>query len=105
MFCTEKKEKRKSFLGKLFRRPEAVQSEASPEPEKDAEARKQPEEKKVKIRKCNSNALAVYLGALGGKHTFVTGDPSFCNQCGAAASHLSQLTTCKDSTSWKWFVS
>lgn len=98
--------KRRSFLGSLFHRskettptldtPTTAAAAAAPPP------KPKEEEKTVKVKRSNSNALVLQLGSLAKESTPTTGDPCFCKQCGAAVSHISQLTSQTENTSWKW---
>lgn len=95
--------KRRSFLGSLFHRSkEPASTPDTPSPV--ATQAKPEEEKAVKVKRSNSNALVLQLGSLAREPTPITGDPCFCYQCGAAVSHISQLTTQAQTTSWKWLV-
>lgn len=60
------------------------------------------EEKMVRVKKDNNNAIVLRLGGLGEEVVPLTGDPWFCRGCGAAVSSLSQLTSTGQTTSWKW---
>ena len=60
------------------------------------------EEKKIKVKASNTNALVLHLGELGNELVPATGDPCFCGQCGAALSHISQLVSSGDTSTWKW---
>ena len=102
--------KRRSFLGSLFHRSkeatptldtptDATAAGAAAPPPK---PKKEEEEKTVKVKRSNSNALVLQLGSLAKEPTLTTGDPCFCKQCGAAVSHISQLTSQAENTSWKW---
>lgn len=99
--------KRQSFLGSLFHRSkERGSTPDAPTPDTptlEAMPAKS-EEKTVKVKRSNSNALVLQLGSLAREPTPIVGDPCFCHQCGAAISHISQLTTQAETTSWKWLV-
>lgn len=94
--------KRRSFIGSLFHRSKETvptldtPTSAAPPP------RPKEKEKTVKVKKSNSNALVIQLGSLAKEPTPITGDPCFCKRCGAAVSHMSQLTSQAESTTWKW---
>ena len=101
------KGKKRSLFGKSSR-PE----QPAPENAKAATAAAPPmapppprpakEEKKIKVKAANTNALVLHLGELGNELVLATGDPNFCGQCGAALSHISQLVSSGDTSTWKW---
>ena len=96
------KKTKRSFFGKSSRSEPtppkasgATPPSAAPPPTKQAE-------KKIKVKASNNNALVLHLGELGNELVPATGDPCFCGQCGAALSHISQLVTSGDTSTWKW---
>ena len=97
-----KDSKRKSFLSSLFHKSSGATPTSSEDQSEEATPPKPKEEEKVKVRQSNDNALVLYLGGLAKEPKLATGDPCLCNQCGAAVSFLSQLTTAGNTTSWKW---
>ncbi len=82
--------------------PTPVEEPKAATKEPKATAKEAKDEKIVRVKKDNNNALVIKLGGLGGEVTAATGDPWFCRGCGAAVSTLSQLTTSGQTTSWTW---
>ena len=103
--------RRKSLFGRLFRKsssPLASSADSSPIDELESQSITQEptqrEEKAVKVKKNNSNAMVVHLSSLSQDPIPNTGDPWFCRECSAAVSALSQLTKIGKTTSWKWYL-
>lgn len=99
------KKKSSSFFGKLF---SSGKSGATPEVE-DKDEDEQPvvskpanEEKKVKVRRTNTNAIVLQLGNLGNPADASTTMPYFCGNCTAAVSYLSKLVSVDGQTTWEW---
>ena len=94
--------KRRNFLGSLFHRSKETTPTDDTSPATTPPTAKPEEEKTVKVKRSNSNALVLQLGSLAKEPTLTTGDPCFCRQCGAAVSHISHLTSQAQTTSWNW---
>lgn len=60
------------------------------------------DEKTVKVKKTDNNAVVVHLNALSQEPVPSTGDPWYCRKCGVAVSALSKLTKVGETTTWKW---
>lgn len=63
---------------------------------------KKKEEKKIKVRRSNPNAIVLQLGNLGTCTDPSTDGHYFCSNCNAAVNCLSELKTTDGQTSWKW---
>ena len=97
--------KKKGFLGSLFKKSGATPVEAEEEEDEAVkETPKKPpkEEKKVKVRRANANAIALTLGNLGTCTEPFHHSPYFCINCSAAVSAISTLEVNEGKTSWQW---
>ena len=98
------KSKGKGLLGLFSKssRSEPPKGAAAAPPMAPPPPRPAKEGKKIKVKAANTNALVLHLGELGNELVLATGDPNFCGQCGAALSHISQLVSSGDTSTWKW---
>ncbi len=106
--------KGKGFFGSLFKRSSKQQSTstgAAPLGDSDEELGGEPvgatpkkDEKKVKVKRTNPNAVVLQLGNLGSPKDVVMGAPCFCKNCNSAVSTLSALETNNGKTEWKWYA-
>ena len=69
-----------------------------------AAAPKAKEEKMVKVKKNNSNAMVVHMSTISQGPIANTDEPWFCRGCTAAVSSLSKLTKVGEMTSWTWYI-
>lgn len=102
------KSDRKSFIRSLFKKSSSSTTTSSGAASLDeatpaAPTPKKAEEKTVKVRKTNNNAMVVHLSALSDDPSPMASDPWYCRACGAAVSSLSKLESVGETTSWKWY--
>ena len=101
------KPRRRIFLQKILRKSSSQSASAehvSDEATLPAAAAPTPkkEEKTVKVKKNNSNAMVVHLGGLAQEPVPTPNDPWYCRRCAAIVSALSSLARVGETVSWKW---
>lgn len=101
---------RKGFFGSLFKKsasPQQVASAGSSDDDTEQQTAvaappKPMDEKHVKVKKNNTNAMVVHLSALSDEPLATPGDPWYCRGCKAVMSSLSKLSQTGETVSWKW---
>ena len=102
-------EKSRGFIRSLFKKSSTVSSTSGASADIDDEAESVPDpsprkkdEKTMKVKKTNSNAVVVHLSSLSQEPVRSMSDPWYCRKCGVAVSSLSKLTKVGETTTWIW---
>ena len=97
--------KSSSFFGKLFGGKSGatpIEDDGDDDEPIAAAVPKPKEEKKIKVRRSNTNAIVLQLGNLGNPTDASLTMPYFCGNCTAAVSSVSELVSVDGQTNWKW---
>lgn len=94
---------RTGFFRNFFKKSSSSASTSNePAPVNPASTPKPKEEKRVKVKKTDNNALVVHLNALSQEPVPSTNEPWYCRKCEVAVSSLSKLSKVGETVSWEW---